>query len=88
MNNGEGDCINITVHEIIHSIPGYESRKILKEDIEDWINNEGRNKFSNEEIVSAVYEENLDAKMESPYEEESSHCILHPDGFETGVTIH
>ena len=39
--DGEEDCTNKTVHELIHTTHGCED--ITKRDIELWINNERRN---------------------------------------------
>ena len=60
------------VHEIIHRVPGRACVTISH--TEDWVNNEGRNKFSDEKIVSAIHAKNSDDRTEdSSQEERSSH---------------
>lgn len=43
------------LHTIIHRIPGCED--VTKINIEGLVNNEGRNEFRNEEIISTIHEE-------------------------------
>ena len=55
--------------KIVHRILGCED--VTKRDIEEWLNNVGRNKFSDKEIVCVIHEKIANARMEATSDEES-----------------
>lgn len=65
------------VEEILKKIPGYED--INQPEIEDWINSEKKNEFSDEDFVNAIREKTAD-KKDSSDEETSTPRMTHTDG--------